>query len=196
MAHKSTIIRQEEIKNALFDIVVNEGMSHLSTKNLADRAGLSEGTIYRHFHSKNEILQSIAHDVEDELLVRLQKIALSDLPPEKRIKLFICEHYKYLTENRGINILLFSLASYNNDKQLLKILSHIFNSQKKYFCKIITDGMVHGAWDSSISPEKLSEFYMGIPTTLNIELNLEHGKKHGNKVCMQIYTLIIKILEK
>ena len=196
MSSKVSMMRQEEIKEALYDIIVTEGIRRLSTKNLAERAGISEGTLYRHFKSKNAIFQSIAHDVEDELLVRLQKIALNDLPAEKRIKQFICEHYKYLTENRGINILLFSLASYNNDKQLLKTLSHIFHSQKKYFCKIIMDGMVHGEWDSSISPEKLSEFYMGIPTTLNIELNLEHGKKQGDKVCMQIYALIIRILEK
>jgi len=196
MTSKISIKRRKQIKEALFDILVNDGIKKLSTKNLSEKAGISEGTLYRHFGSKTDIYLSIVNDVETELFSRLQKIALSTQSPQKRLKMFICEHYQYLTSHRGITLLLFSLASYNNNQQLLDEISQLFNLQKKYFCKIITDGMVHGAWDSSISPEKLSEFYMGIPTTLNIELNLEHGKKHGNKVCMQIYTLIIKILEK
>ncbi len=196
MGGKVSAIRKEEIKEALFDIIVTDGIGRLSTKNLAQHAGLSEGTLYHYFKSKNDIFQSIAHDVENDMLTQLQKIALSNRPPEKRLKMFICNHYSYLTGHRGINILLFSLASYNDDKQLLNTLSHIFHLQKKYFCKIVTDGMVKGIWDSAISPEKLSEFYMGIPTTLNIELNLEKGNPPNNKVCLQIYSLITKILRK
>ncbi|RLD89029.1 MAG: hypothetical protein DRJ09_07315 [Bacteroidetes bacterium] len=196
MSSKVAETRKKEIKEALFDIIVTDGIRHLTTKNLARRAGLSEGTLYRHFGSKNEIFQSIAYDVEEELLKDLQKIALSKQSPEKRLKLFICHHYSYLTSHRGINILLFSLASYNDDKKLLNTLSHIFHLQKKYFCKIVTDGMVKGIWDTSVSPEKLSEFYMGIPTTLNIEINLEKGKLPNDSVCLQIFLLVIKILDK
>ncbi len=196
MTSKISIKRRKQIKEALFDILVNDGINNLSTKNLSEKAGISEGTLYRHFGSKTDIYLSIVNDVETELFSKLQKIALSTHPPQKRLKMFICEHYQYLTSHRGVTLLLFSLASYNNNQQLLDELSQLFNLQKKYFCKIITDGMVNGLWDTSISPEKLSEFYMGIPSTLNIEMNLKMGTSHSKQLCMQVYLMILKVLQK
>ena len=196
MSGKMSPIRKQEIKKALFDIIMTEGIQKLSTKNLAQHAGLSEGAIYRHFKSKDAIFQSIADDVEQEMLENLRKIALSNLSPPERLESFICSHYHYLTTHRGINILLFSLASYNDNVQLLATLSHILNLEKKYFSIIIADGITEGIWDNSIEPGKLSEFYMGIPTTLNIEIQLDKNKLSGKDVCQQIYRLILKILEK
>ncbi len=196
MTTKTSIKRQKEIKEALFDILVNEGIKMVSTKHLSEKAGISEGTLYRHFGLKNDIYLSIVGDVEDELFSKLKKIALSRRPAKQRLKSFICMHYQYLTSHRGVTLLLFSLASYNNNQQLLKELSQLFNLQKKYFCKIITDGVVNGDWDPAISPEKLSEFYMGIPSTLNIEMNLKMSVFHNNKLCMQVYLLILKVLKK
>ena len=194
MAGRISAIRKKEIKQALFEIIVNEGIGSLSVKRLAEGAGLSEGAIYRHFKSKNAIFLSIADDMEEELLSELKKTTLSRRSPESRLKSFICKHYRYLARHRGMNILIFSLAAYEDDRELLNRLSHIFNLQKKYFCKIITDGMVKGLWDSSVSPEKLSEFYMGIPTTLNIEMNFSKGPAPGDTICLQIYSLLLKIL--
>ena len=196
MASKITIKRRNEIKEALFDIILNEGIKMLSTKNLSKRAHISEGTLYRHFSSKNAIYFSIVQDVESELLGQLQQIALSKLPPQKRLKSYICHHYQYLVSHRGGTILLFSLASYKNNQELLKILSQLFNLQKMYFCKIITDGIVSGIWNSSITPENLAEFYMGMPSSLNIELNLKKQLVSGNQLCKLVYLMILKVLRK
>ncbi len=196
MSGKMSPIRKQEIKKALFDIITTEGIQKLSTKNLAQHAGLSEGAIYRHFKSKDAIFQSIANDVEHDMIENLRKIALSSMSPKTRLKSFICTHYQYLHTHRGINILLFSLASYNDNVQLLSILSRIFNLEKKYFSKIVTDGILEGIWDNTINPDKLSEFYMGIPTTFNIEIHLDKEKLFNKNVCLKIYALIIKILEK
>ncbi len=196
MTSKISTKRRKQIKEALFDILVNDGINKLSTKNISEKAGISEGTLYRHFSSKTDIYLSIVSDVEKDLFSKLQKIAYSSHPPRKRLKMFICEHYKYLTSHRGVSLLLFSLATYNNNQQLLTELSQLFNLQKDYFCKIITDGMENGIWDTSVSPEKLSDFYMGIPSTLNLEINLKKGSFYNKQLCNQVYMMILKILRK
>ncbi len=193
---KSTVERRIQIKNAALEIIYAEGLKGLSSQNLSKHIHLSEGALYRHFESKKEIIYSIVEDVEEDLLNELKKIALADNSPEKRIKAFFCKHYNYLKSHKGVNTLLFSLASYKNDKQLKVALEHIFNSQKKYFCKIIMDGIVKKVWNESISSEYLSEIYMGIPIIYNIEYNLNSTSFKNNYFCIQMFTLIMKILEK
>ncbi|NOX84584.1 MAG: TetR/AcrR family transcriptional regulator [Chlorobi bacterium] len=196
MLRKSTDIRQEEIKRAVLTIIHRDGLKNISTKNLAKEVGISEGTIFRHFQSKNDIMMGIIDDVSQGLIEELKKITLLDKPADKRLFDLLCKTVTYLVENKGITILLFSEASYDNDTVMLKKLNYIFNSQKQLAGKIISDGIAAGIWDKTISIEDVTTLYMGIPITLNIEMILNGEKFQYKNFCNRMYNLMLKILMK
>ena len=196
MEKQSTEIRQEQIKQAVLDIIYNDGLKNLSTRNLAKRIGMSEGTIFRHFASKQDIILSIIKDVQTDFIGSLRSIANSIVEPEERLSRFICQTVRYLTQNKGITMLLFSEASHNNDVALKDNLLQIFNNQKKLVSKIILDGIAIGKWDESIPVENVAMLYMGIPVSLNIELVLSGGEFHVDDFCSKMMQLILKMLNK
>ncbi|HDO27684.1 MAG TPA: TetR/AcrR family transcriptional regulator [Bacteroidetes bacterium] len=124
-------VRKKQIKKATLDIIYNEGLKNLSTRNLEQHVHLSEGAIFRHFHSKSEIILSIMEDVKNDLLVELQHIANKKTSPERRLQEFICYHVKYLKENKGVTILLFTEAAYQNNDLLKKQLNEFFRLIKR-----------------------------------------------------------------
>ncbi len=193
---KTTDIRQEEIKQAVLDIIYSDGLKNLSTRNLAKRIGMSEGSIFRHFATKQDIILSIITDVQNDFIGQLRKVATSDEEPETRLKNFICATIEYLTANKGITMLVFSEASHNNDATLKIQLQQIFNSQKNLVSKIILDGIAAGTWDDKIPVENLAMLYMGIPVSLNIELILSGGEFHVDNYCSRMMQLMLKILRK
>jgi len=71
MERQSTDIRQEQIKQAVLDIIYTDGLKNLSTRNLANRIGMSEGAIFRHFPTKQDIILSIIKDVHTDFIVHL-----------------------------------------------------------------------------------------------------------------------------
>lgn len=196
MARKKTEIRQEEIKKAVLDIVFNEGLKSLSTKNLAHHIGLSEGAIFRHFATKQDILLSILQDIQIDLITQLRDISMAPLSPELRLEKFLCTTVHYLTEKRGVTMLMFSEASHSNDTVLKNSLQQIFNSQRNLVSKIMLDGIAQGIWDDQVSVERISMIYLGIPVTLNIELVLNGGLFFQNDFCRQMLELILKMLKK
>jgi len=196
MVRQSTEIRQEQIKQAVLDIIYKDGLKNLSTSNLAKRIGMSEGSIFRHFPSKQAIILSIINDVQDEFIGSLRTIANSSNTPEVRLHDFLCETVNYLTANKGITMLLFSEASHNNDATLKSNLEKIFNTQKKLVSKIILDGIALGKWDESIPVENVAMLYMGIPVSLNIELVLSGGEFHADNFCNKMMSLLLKMLNK
>jgi AcrR family transcriptional regulator len=196
MVRQSTEIRQEQIKQAVLDIIYKDGLKNLSTSNLAKRIGMSEGAIFRHFPSKQAIILSIINDVQDEFIGSLLTIANSSNAPEVRLHDFLYETVNYLTANKGITILLFSEASHNNDATLKSNLEKIFNTQKKLVSKIILDGIALGKWDESIPVENVAMLYMGIPVSLNIELVLSGGEFHADNFCNKMMSLLLKMLNK
>lgn len=192
----NTEIRQAQIKKAVLDIINEEGLSALSTRNLARRVGISEAAIFRHFASKKDIFAAILADVKKDLVEELKRISLLPEPAEKRLSLFLCHHVRYLYENRGITILLFSEAAHMNDSALKKQLKEILVQQKNYFQKIVQDGIVEGVFDNSLNIENVATLYMGIPITFNIQMVLDADSKKEDDFCNKMMCLLLRVLKK
>jgi len=190
----SGTVRRKQIKRATLEIISEEGMKKLSTKNLADHVHLSEGAIFRHFHSKNEIILSIIDDVKSDLLKPLQEIADKPVSPDKRLEEFMCFHVSYLKQNSGVTILLFTEAAYQNNDMLKKQLNELFGLIKQYFGKIVHDGIATGLWDSDISVDTISFLYIGIPITMSIEMSLVPDVFSYKNFCGQMLRLILRLL--
>jgi AcrR family transcriptional regulator len=193
---QSTEIRQEQIKQAVLDIIYTDGLKNLSTRMLAQRIGLSEGAIFRHFPTKQHIIHSIINDVQKDFIGSLRKIATQSTSPEKRLESILCFTVKYLTDNKGITLLLFSEASHNNDEELKLALMQIFNTQKKMVSKVVLDGIAEGIWDENIPVENVAMLYMGIPVSLNVELILNNGVLDTSNFCHRMLLLMHKMLSK
>ncbi|NPA36886.1 MAG: TetR/AcrR family transcriptional regulator [Chlorobi bacterium] len=196
MIRKPTEIRQEEIKKAVLEIIYRNGLKKLSTKNIAKEVGISEGSIFRHFGTKNDIIMSIMDDVIKDFIEPLREISLQNEHPEQRLYKHLCKTITYLKENRGITLLLFSEASYENDDEMKEKLIHIFQSQRQLVGKIVSDGIAMQLWDESVSTDSFSQLYMGIPITLNVEIALKKEDIDVQSFCKHNLDMLLKILSK
>lgn len=187
-------IRRKQIKKATLEIISEEGLKKLSTKNLAHHVHLSEGTIFRHFTSKKAIILSILDDVKQTLLLPLQKIVEQSVPANKKLHEFICFHLNYLREHDGVTILLFTEATYQNDVILKKKLNNFFRYIQQYFERIIQEGIADKLWDYTLPVEVISSLYMGIPITKSIEMKLSPEAFSNQKFCLQMSNLIFRLL--
>jgi len=195
MIRLSTETRQAQIKEAVLDIISNEGLAKLSTKNLAARVGVSEGAIHRHFKSKKNILLSVVEDVYDNLVVNQKAIADSKMTPSVKLFTFFCKQIKYLIYNKGVTILLFSEATHANDSDLKEKLLEILKAQKNLLKQIVTEGINHGSWDKNLDLDAFAILYMGIPVILNIELVLNKEKFNHEDFCNKMFVLLERILK-
>jgi AcrR family transcriptional regulator len=195
MARETTDIRQEQIKKAVLEIIAEEGLHNLSTRNLAKRIGFSEGAIFRHFSSKRDIIKGIMEDVANDLIGSLRSIALSPVKTEEKLFNYLCRNVKYLKENKGVTILLFSEATHLGDKELKEKLNQILLEQKQFIIKMVKDGITEGFCDKSVDPEDVAILYMGIPIMFNIEMILNKSGLNVDNFCQRMYSLILKTLK-
>jgi AcrR family transcriptional regulator len=190
----STQERKIQIKENILKIIFEEGMHKLSTRHLAQRIGISEGALFRHYPSKNAMIQGIIEDVSIELIENLKIISEKNIPAKERLEELICFTINYLHQKKGITLLLFTEASYKNENSLKSEMSHIYSSQKQYFTKIILDGITEGIWNANVNIENLATLYMGIPISMNIETILHIETFNHNIFCMQMKNFILRIL--
>ena len=135
-------------------------------------------------------------DVETDLIGSLRSIVISPVKSEEKLYNYLCRNVKYLKQNRGITILLFSEATHLGDKELKDKLNQILSEQKQFIIKMVKDGIAEGVWDKKVNPGDVAIIYMGIPITFNIELVLNKSELNVDNFCKRMYALILKTLKK
>ncbi len=193
---QATGVRQEQIKRAVLDIIAKEGPARLSTRRLAERVGISEAAIFRHFRTKQDIILGIMQDVKTDMVGAMRAAAQQPKPADKRLFELMCAQVKYILANRGMNILLFSEAAHANDSVLKRELHGILSAQKELLAGVIQCGIKEGIWRDLISVEDAATIYMGIPISLNIELVLSRGRVNVEGFCKRMFFLFSGILAK
>src|SRR5688572_25491389 len=83
--------RREEILAAARELFVTEGFETVTTRKLAERAGLSQTGLYVYFQSKEEILETLCRDAFEKLIERMRQVERdTKLGPERLRRIIEC----------------------------------------------------------------------------------------------------------
>lgn len=104
-ARRETTAKRIEIADAALRIIGQKGITELTIANLASELGVTPGAPFRHFKSRNEILEEVADRVVD-----LVGSAFPDpqLPPMERLSQLFLARAETVGKNLGIARLIFS----------------------------------------------------------------------------------------
>jgi AcrR family transcriptional regulator len=64
---KTLTPRQAEIVDAALKLIAEQGIQHLTIRNLSTAIGVTEAALYRHFSGKTEIIQAMVSRFEEDV---------------------------------------------------------------------------------------------------------------------------------
>ena len=121
--------RREEIVDRTFELVREPGFAGLRMRQIAEKVGVTEGALYRHFPSKEAILLALVDRVEGRLLGPVRQIASeAGLSPEQKLKEILRHHLRTVIEARSLPILLISEASFSEHEELRSRMQGLLSS--------------------------------------------------------------------
>jgi AcrR family transcriptional regulator len=86
---------RERVLTAARQLFEERGVAAVHMADIAERAGVGKGTLYRRFANKAELCLALLHDQlvehQDAMLRRLQEMSAQNLPYLERIKIFLVE---------------------------------------------------------------------------------------------------------
>jgi len=102
---KSSEERRLEIANAAIKIIGEKGLRKFTTAQIAEEVGIKDGTIFRHFKNKREILSVVIDRIEEMLVARA---FLPKGEPLERIESFLTSRIATVASNPALLSLLLS----------------------------------------------------------------------------------------
>lgn len=161
MARKDTETRQREIIEATLELLAESGTQNLTTAHIAERVGISEAALYRHFDGKFDIIGSSIKFVGKRMRSEISEISEEKSPKEKLKRVFF-HHLEYIEDHPGNARLLFSDDIHFDDPELRKLLRDIVEGRKSFIREIIEEGQQQGAIKPGMDPEGIALMFIGL----------------------------------
>jgi AcrR family transcriptional regulator len=158
----NTEVRQEQIIQAAMKLIASRGLKGLSMATLANRIGLVPSAIYRHFKSKNDILDMILHFIQGRLLTNVRIACEETSEPMERLQHILKRHIETLRENRVIPRIIFTEDVFSvNPKKKTKVY-RIVNGYLEGLSKIIREGQQKGQIRSDMDSKTGALMFLGM----------------------------------
>lgn len=192
-----TGIRREQIAEAALKIIGKKGAGGLTTARLAREAGISEANLYRHFRSKDEILELTVEKIALGLGRNLQNVLRirSADPALVKLRRIFTLHLDYVEKNEAIPRLVFSEELHGGNPGLKEKLLNSISAYASELESIIRQGQSDGLIKKTIRPKAASFMFIGMVqiTTLRWSLSgfslrlLDEGLKlwRNFEICMK-----------
>jgi len=185
--------RKNEFLDAAQELFYSVGYEQTSVNMILEKVGVAKGTFYHYFKSKEELLDSLAERVTDQIVVHIEKMLdKPKLDAIAKLNLMFESSASWKAANREIIIALMN-AMYNDNNLLMrkKINTRTIAAASPLMARIVHQGIAEGVFNTSF-PDDISEMLFQLMTGFGekfaeIFLTLEDHPE--NKV------LIIKILE-
>lgn len=165
--------RKESIILTVIDIIDELGIQSLSTREIAKRQCISEGTIFRHFKTKNDVILAVLDYFSkfDEDI--FYTVVNKRLNAKQAILFYFDSVVTYYENYPAITALtqLYDVLSYESD--FITKIRKILSTRKIFLASMIKEGQVNGEIRSDISSEDLSDIINGTSSRICLNWRIE-----------------------
>ena len=169
--------RRNEIVDAAMELFAEKGFHEVTMDTIAERVGLSKGTLYLYFKNKEALFFSIIRDKTDILFNTLTQAVNSEQEYKYKLEKFITNYLSFFDDYRYYFKIIHSEKSRVGWESKNKFRNHAFESYRRFenmILQFVKEGIDCG-YLRNIEPEVAMKALRGILSsfTLNVIISSE-----------------------
>ena len=165
MSSHSKHLPAEERRAATVEAVVKlaaeQNPSDITTTAIAQRMGLTQGALFRHFPTKDAILESVMDWVAERLLARVDKAAASAASPMAALEAVFMAHIDFVAEHPGVPRMLFGELQRPGDTLPKKMVQALIRRYGERLQHLLEAGKTQGELHAQLDIEAASVSFIG-----------------------------------
>lgn len=155
---KSSEERKAEIVQTALDLMAEKGAGQVTAQAIADRIGIAQPTIFRHFKSRDAIFHSALRFVSGQVLGLLESGRSANSSPEQRLQKLLARQLGIVSRNRGLPRLLFSDRLHLEDPKLKQRVREVMGRYVEHVRGLIAEGQAAGCFHPEPDAQTSAEF--------------------------------------
>lgn len=165
--------RKESVIITAIEIIDDLGLQGLTTREIAKRQGISEGTLFRHFKNKAEIMLAILDNFSKYDSDIMETINIRKLRSKEAIIYFVDAYALYYESYPAITAILQAYDSLMYDDNLRDKLKSIIYNRTDFISTLIEEGKTTGEIQAEVDAENLTNIIFGIIRVVSLKWRIE-----------------------
>lgn len=153
--------RRAATVEAVIDLAAGQNPSEITTAAIAKHMGLTQGALFRHFSSKDAILQAVMEWVAERLLARVDKAAQAAVSPLAALEAVFMAHIDFIAQHPGVPRMLFGELQRAADTPAKRMARTLIDRYGKRLAVLIEKGKVQGELSGEIGTTAAATLFIG-----------------------------------
>ena len=129
--------RRSSLLQAALDLFAEQGYAGTTTKAIAQRSGVTEAILFRHFHTKEELLRAVVEQFRPRPLFAPPPPSVHALPVREALEAFVTRYLNAFWENRVFMLMIFTTPK--REQAEFEVLWAEFGKQALYLYTMLQD---------------------------------------------------------
>ena len=155
----------DERRAATVEAVINraaeQNPSDITTTAIAQRMGLTQGALFRHFPTKDAILEAVMTWVAERLLSRVDKAAQNITSPLAALEAVFMAHIDFVSEHPGVPRMLFGELQRPGETLPKRMVQTLIQRYGERLRHLLERGKAIGELDANLDIEAASVSFIG-----------------------------------
>ena len=162
VARQSTLVRRHQIIEAARNLITTTGMEGVTIDAIAEEVGLAEGSIYRHFSSKNQILTLLIDEIESSLLQTVRSAKTEGATALESLSLILEAHLSDVEDYRAASFIVITEAVAFDGIGLASRVSLMLTRYLEFLQGVLLAGIEDRSIREDVDVEAASTAFLGL----------------------------------
>ena len=173
----STEERQSEIIRVSIELAAEKGVDSVTTQDMADAMQLTQGAIFRHFATKDDIWVAVVEWIRDRLMKVVGKAAADATDPLNAIERMFFAHITFISKHPAIPRLLFSELLHKKNSKLRQLIEGIISGYEAKIAGLLDAAKSQSLVSDDLDSQSAAVLYIGMIQGLVMQSSIFGGKR-------------------
>lgn len=159
---KSGEERRQQIVEAVVELAAEPGGRQITAQAIADRVGIAQPTVFRHFKNRERILEAVFEWIARKLLGVVSGVATSSGPADERLRGLLEKQLGFVAGHKGLPRLLFSERLHEENTRLKQSVRRIMQAYAATVAEVVRDGVESGTFRSDLDPDETAQMILAL----------------------------------
>lgn len=170
-----TDIRQDQIARTALAVISRHGFHRTSIARVARDVGVVPSAIYRHYRSKDEVLDAVLDLIADRLLANVAAVRAETPDAPERLRRLLMRHARMVREEVPIPRVVFSEQIFTGHARRRDRVHRMFRDYLDGIAGIVREGQRDGMLRAGLPAPTLAVMFLGLVQPAAILFVLSDG---------------------
>ncbi len=183
--------RQEQIIQVAVDLAGERGMQGVTTQDMADAMGLTQGAIFRHFPSKDAIWLAAMGWIRERLMGVLGAAAQGAADPLDALARMFHAHVDFIAKHPAIPRMVFSGQMLHDSPKLKALVQEIISGYEDRLMALLREAREAGLVRADLDEQSAAILFIGMIQGLVVQITIFGARRSLTEEAHKVFPVYL-----